>query len=201
MSNVFRLAFPALAVTILGVVRAPAARAQESRPMSVQLSNDATLLVVGDPARSSMAIYRIAGNSVTLISTRDLGKDLTVEPVKTVAGPPASSPSADVPGQDPPDFKRPEGVVRIASSYSKNDREESWNSTYLVKGTVAGIYEKMRAQFKDWSVSSEQIMQPEYFQAGLQVARGDSDVGVSIRRSAMGDAWVQLIVQESRKRH
>ena len=146
------------AVLALVFVMTPAL-AEDAPSVSMQISGDGSLLVVQDPRKRALAIYRIEGNALTLIARRDIAKDLEGEPAKTPVR--TAPPSKDVPGRDAPDFARPEKSVRLSAAYGSSKESEVWEVEYLVNGTLAEVYDAIRSSAAGWSVIEERLMRPE----------------------------------------
>ena len=175
-------------------------RADEARPLSVQLSDDGSLLVVADPARDGMAMYRINGNTVTLIAARDVARDMRDDGVAAAnSGPPSAAPTKDAAGQDPPEFERPEGYVRIGADYSRRGDGESWQALYLVRGSIGDLYAALRKAYGTWNLTSERVAPPPFASGSLRVSRGITDLGVSVQPSGTWDGFVQVRVEEARR--
>ena len=126
--------------------------------ISVQFSPDSLILVAVDAPREALVIYRIVGDSVRLIDVRRLERDIVEGVAKTPSA--TTSPtaiSADVPGQDPPNFIRPSGAVRISSDYDANTGggAANWNASYAVKGALDDVYKNLRKTYKDWKLLTE----------------------------------------------
>jgi hypothetical protein len=192
IAAVLVLAVPAMATPGVG----------DDARLTVQLSNDGSLFVVADPARNTVAVYRVNGDTLALIGTRDLTKDMvtgTSIAKAAVTIPAKTPPTRDVPGQDPPDFRRPERAIRISAEYRINDADESWDVGYLVPGTMEVVYEKMRSQPKGWRVTAERFSGtfPRSEITLLQEAGGPS---MSIGFVPSSDDHVMVQVRETRKK-
>ena len=188
----------ALAAIVVWLGAAPILAAEDAKPLTVQLSNDASILVVADPVSHTMAVYRIVSNDLQVIARRDLTKDMSIDSGQgTAAAGTTPLPTKDAPGQDPPDFRRPGGALRLNTAHSSDKFGESWSVDYLVPGTVADTYETLRRGAKDWRVASEHFYAPSLGE--LQLVRGEVEITVRVFE-ARPEGWVRLQVQETRRK-
>jgi hypothetical protein len=186
-----------LVATVVGLVALPVL-ADEARPaLTVQVSNDASVLVVADPSTHTMAIYRIQGNDVQMITRRDLTKDMNADPGQGAAPASASVPTKDAPGQDPPDFRRPSESVRLTTAHNSDKFKESWDVDYLVPGTVAEVYEKLRGAARDWQIFNERFTGSR---AEMQMVRGEVELSIGIFEMRP-EGWARVKVQQTRKKN
>jgi len=176
-------------------------RAAENR-LTLQWSNDGTLLVVGDSDSRTLAFYKVEGKTVTLIASRNLAQDMAGEVQKPGPAAPAL-PASDMPGEDPPGLRRPERSVRISANCNLEASErETWNATYVVQGTVEGVYGKLRTQFGDWKFRQGGIRYDSYSPRGdLSVSRDDLELGINVGRGQnLPEGWVQIQVNGTRRK-
>lgn len=193
----------------LGVIVAlGAARAQtevQPSPVSGQSGSvialaDAQLqrIVVVDAQARRVMLYAVSGNELTLLGVRNIVADGNAPPKPTPAVA-EDVPKSDTPGQDLPGVKRPEGGVRVAFSHEK----EKWEVRYLVSGSFAAVYDRVRNVVAGWDVESETSSTVSRFSfspgdASLKLGHdGDVlDVGISSYRP--GYFLVSLTLRQKR---
>lgn len=165
--------------------------------LAVVLDAQGNTLVVTDASQSTFAVYKIEGSQIRLVGVRDLARDFQGEPAKVSA--PAPIPQADVPGVDPPSLVRLPKSVRRSSDYLGDFApHEQWRASYLAVGTTAEVYEKLRSDFKSWSLTGQRS-EPSGT-AGFKVTQDRSTVEVTVSPIRDAPDRVSVEVTERRKR-
>ena len=192
--------FVALA-TCAGVAQEPAQPTPPSPagdPISVQISDAGTILVVTDHRRRTMAIYGTDGDTVRLLGVRRLDADFSTETAKETAAAPPDTPSENVRGQDPPSFARPPKAVRLSSQYNAAWGEgESWSATYAVPGSLDEVHAAVRAGYEGWTIDIENSL-PGFSQIRFSIDDQRLEFRLEPYRQAPG--WVSVAVSEERHR-
>jgi hypothetical protein len=104
----------------------------------------------------------VDGGSVRLLGARDVEADF--QSAGGAAGGTAAPkrpplPSGDAVGQDPPGFARPEGSVRVASSFAAEAApgQGRWEAAYFARGSVAEVYDALKRALAGWTVEREDV--------------------------------------------